>query len=194
MGIVTELHKKSQLILVHDADKYEHPSGNVYAFTKGGKGNKYIRTALTNIFGNRNLAELMFCLETRFSYWWENEEFYTYIRPNEKQFKKINKDKKEGMNGFQKSVMEEVGIKADKTFQRLYTQIGCRFDSKQMFTDAVHKFGTPTLEHPQGQFFYTCYQNRMYHTTCFRRNNEVVNRFINKIRKEAKLPYDKNWL
>ena len=197
MAIITPINVNTQLVLAHNADKYTHPSGNVYAFTKGGKDNKKMRVALFNMFGNLLLAELIFCLESRFNYWSDDKGFWTLIRPNEERFKEINKHKPEGSNGVQKSIMEESGIRDKETFIRHYKKIGSKYESFTRFEEAYKAnevFGIISPEHPNGTLYYSAYLNNSDHLTYFIRNNKLANSHMNWLRKSIKIPASKDVL
>ena len=188
MAIITSLNDNGKLSLAHDSSKYAHPSGNVYAYTKGGKGNKRIKIELFKHFHNRLLAELVFCLEHRFSY--RGDEFWGFIRPTT-QLKTINKAKVDGDVGYQQSLMEEVGMHDKETFGRLFDRVGIRYASASVHEKTPHKFGEISEKTPHGTHFYSCYLNRQNHRTYFQRNNIVVNKIMNDIRKTLEMPHSK---
>ena len=167
----------------HDSLKYSHESGNVYGYVRKGKGNHRLLIELSKSLGSRNLGLLVQLLEQRHEAW--GTKWYGYIN-HTPALNKINKGKKDGDAGFQKSILEDLNLKDKETFGRLFDKVGNRFTSSSKWHNEKHRFGGTSAE---GDYGYLCYHNRTDHEIVFIRNDPFCNKWMNDIRCTAGLPF-----
>ena len=161
---------------------YRHKSGNVYLCDSNDEVNRKLIILLSKHLGNRNLAVLVNSLEQRHAV--EGTEAAWFISPNPTLIA-INRGTDARNSQYQPSLTEETFIQDGKTIFRQFAKVGTRFVSKTDYLASVSPFGEITAQSPFGKHWYVCYQNRMTKNTVFIRNDPLLNRLFNELRREA---------